>query len=703
MVLVVGSEVGVGSSAFYRSDRCDDGDGNAKRKRRRRKRGETATVAAAKSSARSSLLAVAAFLLSVFAVFSSSAEAFSSSPLPSSPPPSPSRDVLLSAAAVIIAPVRRLRLSLSLSSSPSSSSSIRFDDNDIDSYDEDKSASSSGERQRRRRRRQRPRTSSRAEEEEERRNREFDFVEQRREQQQQQQRRSSGFVDGDDERGDERGDKRGGDSGDNRASAPHGTTATAEKKKKNKSGAYWKLYEREYDDDGEYDDDEYRMDEQQQQQEEDDGYYGDGDGNNNYPEWERCSSRAGTAHVLLPPPSVERPSCVVHFVGGTFFGSAPDVWYRQLLEDLVRHTQAVVVASGVPASITESPLQHVRLARQVKRQFDTAYERILQDEYDPDVLRKLPHCGIGHSLGARLFVVGATLADEGGGSTKRRGRSSAPPPFKSLILISFTNYAAAAGIPGLAQLHRASRRVELDNGRRRRGEEDEARGSGFADFYDNENGLDGNRKRRNSRSRSNGSDRRRKRRRRDDWFDDDERDDDDEYDIDLLEELQHALETQTTKLRNALTPTSEQLEFYPTPDQLWKALIEDGRYNVPQTLVVQLDDDDVDQSSKLAAALSGSSDVRFARLRGTHLTPVSTSAAADGAAARQQGGDWFNRINSQTGRLLGKLLKSGRRGTGNVGGGSGSGDNSNSNSNDVQFRDLRQTIARYATEIVTKD
>ena len=43
-----------------------------------------------------------------------------------------------------------------------------------------------------------------------------------------------------------------------------------------------------------------------------------------------------------------------------------------------------------------------------------------------------------------------------------------------------------------------------------------------------------------------------------------------------------------------------------------------------ETLVVQFDNDPVDQSSKLAQLLhdTNSSDVKFARLRGTHLTPV---------------------------------------------------------------------------------
>lgn len=115
-------------------------------------------------------------------------------------------------------------------------------------------------------------------------------------------------------------------------------------------------------------------------------------------EWESCPTEAGNAHVLLPPPSVALPSCIIHFTGGTLFGSAPNLWYRQLLEDIVRHTQSAVVASSIPVTLLQSPLQHVSLGKKIQRQFQTAWREVLLDEYGED-LENVPVCGMGHSLG----------------------------------------------------------------------------------------------------------------------------------------------------------------------------------------------------------------------------------------------------------------------------------------------------------------
>lgn len=169
-------------------------------------------------------------------------------------------------------------------------------------------------------------------------------------------------------------------------------------------------------------------------------------------EWETCNTPDGTAHVLLPPQSATLPTCVIHFVGGTFFGSAPNVWYRRLLEDAVRHTQCAVVATSIPPTFLQSPLEHVQLSRKVHRQFQTAWQDVLLDEYGDDI-KSMPVCGIGHSLGSRLLVVLSTLSSA-------PLRPYLPPPYKSFVLISFNNFNAAAGIPGLEQLRSASRRME---------------------------------------------------------------------------------------------------------------------------------------------------------------------------------------------------------------------------------------------------
>jgi hypothetical protein len=368
-------------------------------------------------------------------------------------------------------------------------------------------------------------------------------------------------------------------------------------------------------------------------------------------EWERCQTDAGVVHVLLPPPTVLMPTCVIHFTGGTFFGSAPNLWYRQLLQDIVKNTQCAVIATSIPVTLLQSPLQHVKLAKKVQQQFQTAWKDVLYDEYGEE-LQNVPVCGMGHSLGARLMVVLATLGalpEPKAGKKPRIG----PPFYKSAVLVSFTNYGAAAGIPGIYQLNKASRKMEEDAS------------------STSKNGRSSNKSRQ---------------RRADDWLDDDDYESDEDWG-ELFSELQDAVLGQAGRVQTALTPSSQELEFFPTPEQLWTALGEDSRYSIPQTLVVQFDNDEIDQSSKLALALTETSDVKFARIRGTHLTPVSVQEdEAVAGSSSDISKAWFQQINSRAGRVLWAVLK-GRQ---------------QADSNEIALRELRQSVARYITEIVTK-
>jgi Protein of unknown function (DUF1350) len=329
------------------------------------------------------------------------------------------------------------------------------------------------------------------------------------------------------------------------------------------------------------------------------------------PEWEPCKTDSdGTAWVLLPPPSVVQPTAVIHFVGGTLLGSSPQVWYRQLLEGIVKNTSAAVVASTIPLTLTKSPLNHVRLARSLQRQFEIAYNEVLIDEYGP--LPTVPVCGMGHSLGARLLVVRATL-----GERPRR----TPPPYKSFILMSFTNHRAASGIPGLAELSRRSRDLEQRPTARQR------RTSAKVDSESD----------------------------------------------DILQSMTEYVKSGTNYVQALLTPAPSSLEFYPSPGELWKAISEGQRYLIPQTLVVQFDDDPIDQSSQLATSIGGN--VKFCRLRGTHLLPASSGGSEDDSHAKG------NRANPLE-RLLARATTS--------------------RENINALRELRQSIARYITEVVTK-
>lgn len=391
-----------------------------------------------------------------------------------------------------------------------------------------------------------------------------------------------------------------------------------------RSGAYWEEEEEEYE---EYDEDEATWQDEQEFALQRDIL-----------EWESFETDEGTAQLLLPPPSVALPTTVIHFTGGTFFGSAPALWYRRLLEDLVRQTQCAVVATPIPVTLLQSPLEHVSLAKRVHRQFQLAWRDVLLDEYGQGI-SQVPVCAMGHSLGARLMIVLETL--------QRPQPSWAPPNYKVMMLLSFTNYGAAAGIPGVNQLRKSSRKIEQEQ------QSAQPRPA--------------------SRKSSRVSNRRKY-----DYYDDEE---EDEEWGEILQDFKDSVAQQTLKVRQALTPALRDLEFYPSPTQLWEALASPDRYTVPQTLIVQFDQDEIDQSSKLTAAIQNCTDIKFARLRGTHLTPVSSQ----GDPSRESG--LMDAFNTKASKTIGKLLR-GRR---------------NDQANEVAFLELRQSLARYVTEVVTKD
>lgn len=342
-------------------------------------------------------------------------------------------------------------------------------------------------------------------------------------------------------------------------------------------------------------------------------------------DWEECDN--GSTFVVLPPSYVSQPTAVLHFCGGTIFGSSPKLWYGPLLEGIVRATNCAIVATCIPVTVLQSPLQHVTLSRKLQRQFQSAYVEILEDEYGQNVMEDIPIVALGHSLGSRLLAVLATLAPP---------KNAAAPPYTSYILMSFTNYGASASIPGIQQL--LSSRRTIDEGR---GTPPPRRGRRW-DSFD-----------------------------ADDAFGDEIEE--------LIDDLQGSVREQSGKVRDALTPLPEDLEFFPSPNQLWDALGKDKRYTVPQTLIVQFDDDEVDQSAKLALSLTDSTDIKYTRLRGNHLSPVSVQA---------KDGSWLE-FPSRASKVLWKVMR-------------GKSIKKRTPTESKTMRDLRQSIARYITEVATK-
>lgn len=124
--------------------------------------------------------------------------------------------------------------------------------------------------------------------------------------------------------------------------------------------------------------------------------------------------------VLIPP----RPTAVIHFLGGAFVATAPQLTYRWLLEQVGREGYAVVATPFV------NTFDHAAIARSVLWSFEQALDRL----HATKLLSKryLPVYGMGHSMGCKLHLLVGSLFE-----VERAGN----------ILISYNNYPARRAIP----------------------------------------------------------------------------------------------------------------------------------------------------------------------------------------------------------------------------------------------------------------
>mmetsp|Transcript_11579 Transcript_11579/g.21652 ORF Transcript_11579/g.21652 Transcript_11579/m.21652 type:complete len:585 (+) Transcript_11579:1-1755(+) len=349
-------------------------------------------------------------------------------------------------------------------------------------------------------------------------------------------------------------------------------------------------------------------------------------------EWETYQK---STHVYLPPPisvvsktnnekdlsSIPQvPKSIIHFIGGTLFGSYPLQFYKQLLERVGVLSNSIIVATSIPVTLTKNPLNHYLLANKIAIDFNKAYRNVIVDEYGEDVASEMKIVGLGHSLGSRLQMIISTSKKLSRIGFERDGN----------IFIAFNNFNAYSSVPGVKRL------------------ESEIQGT-----------LNGGKRRNNNRAR----DRMKY-----------------EYEIglsDVVNAVSDGIQDRVQSIKTAITPDLDKtnLEFQPSPQQLWDGIHKN--YNVNKTLVVQFDQDLIDQSSRLATAIMESEgyksginpllhdginsstsvtannitdiggagnatlssktrqedenvgntnkDIKFARLRGTHLSPVSYS------------------------------------------------------------------------------
>jgi len=134
--------------------------------------------------------------------------------------------------------------------------------------------------------------------------------------------------------------------------------------------------------------------------------------------------------VLMP----SRPTAIVHFLGGAFVATTPQITYRGLLEHLSQKNYAVIATPFV------STLDHRAIAKQALQDFEST----LKSLYNQGTLRnRLPTYGLGHSMGCKLHLLIGSLFPVG--RVERAGN----------VLASFNNYAARDAIPLVEQFSSA--------------------------------------------------------------------------------------------------------------------------------------------------------------------------------------------------------------------------------------------------------
>jgi hypothetical protein len=127
--------------------------------------------------------------------------------------------------------------------------------------------------------------------------------------------------------------------------------------------------------------------------------------------------------VLVP----DRPTAIIHFLGGAFVATAPQLTYRRLLEFLATQGYVIIATPFV------NTFDHTDIAKSVWQSFektqDIVQSRILKSRY-------LPIYGMGHSMGCKLHLLIGSLF-----SVERAGN----------VLISFNNYSAQQAVPLVEQ------------------------------------------------------------------------------------------------------------------------------------------------------------------------------------------------------------------------------------------------------------
>jgi hypothetical protein len=138
-------------------------------------------------------------------------------------------------------------------------------------------------------------------------------------------------------------------------------------------------------------------------------------------EWQEISG----GWVYLPQQEIIG---VIHFLGGAFVATAPQISYRSFLEKIGQAGFAIVATPFL------NTFDHLTIAREVLNRFETILHRLQTTKQFTGYA--LPIYGIGHSMGCKLHLIIGSLYE-----IKRAGN----------ILISYNNYPASRAIPFVEQ------------------------------------------------------------------------------------------------------------------------------------------------------------------------------------------------------------------------------------------------------------
>ncbi|ELR99556.1 DUF1350 family protein [Gloeocapsa sp. PCC 73106] len=138
-------------------------------------------------------------------------------------------------------------------------------------------------------------------------------------------------------------------------------------------------------------------------------------------DWQEISG----SWVWLP----QQPIGIIHFLGGAFVASAPQLTYRWLLTEIGKAGYAIVATPFV------NTFDHLTIARSVLNRFETIVAQLQSKKLLPQGY--LPIYGVGHSMGCKLHLLIGSLF-----SIDRAGN----------ILISYNNFPARRAIPLVEQL-----------------------------------------------------------------------------------------------------------------------------------------------------------------------------------------------------------------------------------------------------------